>query len=139
MRQKCYMHHFLITSETLLDLLSSDVLYLARIRFLSDFIVPFFVCSDYRNISFYHFTNIRSKTVGGEDLTKISILGNKMCVSGGKKYSFFRKFDVLCFLETPVLRFALLPYYRRSKYEKMSNFNVVIYIFELRFTKKSTF
>ena len=23
------------------------------------------------------------------------------------------KFDVLCFLETPVLRFALLPYYRR--------------------------
>ena len=23
-----------------------------------------------------------------------------------------RKFDVLCFLETPVLRFSLLPYYR---------------------------
>ena len=33
-------------------------------------------------------------------------------VSGGKKCSFFEKFDVLCFLETPVLRFALLPYYR---------------------------
>ena len=32
---------------------------------------------------------------------------------GGKKCSFFGKFDVLCFLETPVLRFALLPYYRR--------------------------
>ena len=30
-----------------------------------------------------------------------------------KKYSFFRKFGVLCFLETPVLRFALLPYYGR--------------------------
>ena len=29
---------------------------------------------------------------------------------GGK---FFGKFGVLCFLETPVLRFALLPYYRR--------------------------
>ena len=30
-----------------------------------------------------------------------------------KKCSFFGKCDVLCFLETPVLRFALLPYYRR--------------------------
>ena len=32
------------------------------------------------------------------------------CVSGGKKCSFFEKFGVLCFLETPVLRFVLLPY-----------------------------
>ena len=37
-----------------------------------------------------------------------------VCVSGGKKCPFFRKFDVLCFLETPVLRFVLLPYYRRN-------------------------
>ena len=29
-----------------------------------------------------------------------------------KKCSFFGKFGMLCFLETPVLRFALLPYYR---------------------------
>ena len=36
-----------------------------------------------------------------------------VCVSGGKKYSFFGKFGVLCFLVTPVLRFALLPYCRR--------------------------
>ena len=36
-----------------------------------------------------------------------------VCVSGGKKCSFFGKFGVLCLLETPVLRFALLPYYRR--------------------------
>ena len=36
-----------------------------------------------------------------------------VCVSGGKKRSFFGKFGVLCFLETPVLRFALFPYYRR--------------------------
>ena len=28
---------------------------------------------------------------------------------------FFRKFGVLCFLETPVLRFAFLPYYRRNE------------------------
>ena len=34
-------------------------------------------------------------------------------VSGDKKCSFFGKFGMLCFLETPVLTFALLPYYRR--------------------------
>ena len=33
-----------------------------------------------------------------------------VCVSGGKKCLFFEKFVVLCFLETPVLRFdELLP------------------------------
>ena len=36
-----------------------------------------------------------------------------VCVSGGKKCSFFENFGVLCFLETPVLRFAYLPYCRR--------------------------
>ena len=36
-----------------------------------------------------------------------------VCVSGGKKCSFFENFGVLCFLETPVLRFGLLPFYRR--------------------------
>ena len=40
-----------------------------------------------------------------------SIVG--VYLSGGKKYSFFGRFDVFCFLETSVLRFALLPYYRR--------------------------
>ena len=35
-------------------------------------------------------------------------------VSGGKKCSLFGKFGALSFLETPVLRFALLPYYRWS-------------------------
>ena len=37
-----------------------------------------------------------------------------VCVSGGKKCSFFGKFGVFCFLETPALRFALLLYYRRT-------------------------
>ena len=40
-------------------------------------------------------------------------ISEKICVSGGKKCLFFGNFDILCFLETPVLRFALLPYYRR--------------------------
>ena len=37
-----------------------------------------------------------------------------MCVSVGEKRSFFGKFGVLCFLETPVLRFALLSYYEQD-------------------------
>ena len=36
-----------------------------------------------------------------------------VCVSGGKKCSFFGKFGLLCFLETPILRFTLFAYYRR--------------------------
>ena len=39
----------------------------------------------------------------------------KVCVSGGQKLLFFGKFGMLCFLETPVLRFSLLPYYQRNK------------------------
>ena len=35
-------------------------------------------------------------------------------VSGSKKCLFYGKFNVLCFLETPVLKLALLPYYRHS-------------------------
>ena len=35
-----------------------------------------------------------------------------VCVSGRKKCLFFGKFGMLCFLEIPVFRFALLPYYR---------------------------
>ena len=41
-----------------------------------------------------------------------------VCVSRVKKCSFYGKFDVFCFLETPVLIFALLPYYRRLISEK---------------------
>ena len=40
-----------------------------------------------------------------------------VCVLGGRKCSLFEKFGVLCFLVTPVLRFALLPYYRWYVYE----------------------
>ena len=35
-----------------------------------------------------------------------------MCVLGVKKFFFFEKFGMLCFLITSVLRFAFLPYYR---------------------------
>ena len=35
-------------------------------------------------------------------------------LTGGKKCSSFQKFGMLCFLVTPLLRFVLLPYYRRK-------------------------
>ena len=35
-----------------------------------------------------------------------------LCITGGKKCSFFGRFGLLCFLETPVLRFAFLHYYQ---------------------------
>ena len=38
-----------------------------------------------------------------------------LCISEGKKYQFFAKFCVLSFLETPVLRIILLPYYRQCQ------------------------
>ena len=37
-----------------------------------------------------------------------------MCVSGSNKCSFFGKFDEIRLLETLVLKFALLRYYRRT-------------------------
>ena len=43
------------------------------------------------------------------------LIGTRSCAyQGGKKRSFFGKFSVPCFLETLVLRFALLSYYRRT-------------------------
>ena len=50
-----------------------------------------------------------------------------VCVSGGKKCLFYGNFGVLCFLETPVLRFALLPYYRRFTKEILNgNFSLFV-------------
>ena len=40
------------------------------------------------------------------------------CVSAGKKCSYFGKLGVLFFLETHVLRFALLSYYRQLIYQR---------------------
>ena len=64
----------------------------------------------------------RQQTQGLEEWQFLQFVGNRQkgesqngffkSVSGGKKCSFFGKFDVLCFLEKPVLRFVLLPYCR---------------------------
>ena len=55
-----------------------------------------------------------------------------VCVSESKKCSFFRKFGAF-FLETPVLRFALLPYYRQ-----INNFfsSTESYLTNFAFTEK---
>ena len=45
------------------------------------------------------------------------------CVyQGVRNVCFFGKFDVLCFLETSVLRLALLPYYRRNALHDKGSF-----------------
>ena len=43
------------------------------------------------------------------------MMGEKVLLvyQGGKKCSFFGKFGVFCFLETPILKFTLLPYHHR--------------------------
>ena len=58
----------------------------------------------------------RQKKSSFKKYTTYSLLSLKsyVCLSGGKKCSFFGKFGVLCFLETTVLKFALLPYYRQN-------------------------
>ena len=43
---------------------------------------------------------------------------------GGEKCLFFGKFGVLCFLETPVLRFGLSPHYQQVKVKSFSGANV---------------
>ena len=46
---------------------------------------------------------------------QVAVNKANVCVSDGKKCSFFGKFGVLCCLKTLVLRIALfLPYYRRG-------------------------
>ena len=53
-----------------------------------------------------------------------------MCVSGGKKCSFFGKCDELCFLETPALRLAHLPYYQLLEVGMGSQTSQIYRIFE---------
>ena len=46
-----------------------------------------------------------------------------VCVSWGKKCSFFGKIGVLCFFEACVLKLPLLPYYRRITHSKLTSTN----------------
>ena len=66
-------------------------------------------------------------------LLKKSLMKNFKNVWGGEKCSFFRKFGVLCFLETPLLRFTLLSYYRRNIVLSIPEL-LVTFIFSYLFT-----
>ena len=59
---------------------------------------------------------IQTATENSKCTVKVQIRNNNMyvCVSEGKKCFYFGKFVIPCFLETPVLRFALLPHYQRN-------------------------
>ena len=60
--------------------------------------VPFYICKP----------SIRLHTKQANKLTVSK--RTYVCVSGGNE----KGLGMLCFFETPILRFALLPYYRRS-------------------------
>ena len=62
-------------------------------------------------------TNINATSVV-KDIWKLRYV----CVSGGRKCSSFGKFSILCFLETPMSRFNLLPYYRQLVMKQASEF-----------------
>ena len=57
--------------------------------------------------------HIRTCGAGSFKIMPFFAIREAIRVSEAKKCSFFAKFGVLCFLVKPVLRFALLPYYRR--------------------------
>ena len=81
-----------------------------------------------KHVKFYEKTNISNPLICTRTCT----------YQGVRNVRFFRKFDVPCFLETPVLRFALLPYYRRcmpSHQQKFTGFykgyrNSTYYLFD---------
>ena len=70
-----------------------------------------------RNPTIKLLTNINATNVV-KNIWKLTHL----CVSADKKCSFFGKFGILCFLETPMSRFNLLPYYRQLVMKQASEF-----------------
>ena len=80
-----------------------------------DFLLLLFV-SDLWSIAFLKTARVLSSCSFAASFQEIIISITLLCAcQGGNKCSLLRKFDVLCFLETPVLRFGLLPYYRQYK------------------------
>ena len=59
--------------------------------------------------------------------------GGFLCVSRGKKCSFFGKFCMLCFFVTSVLRFALLIYYRQIIYFKFLSAIILRRLLSMKF------
>ena len=62
--------------------------------------------------SYQWFKNVNSSVIRQKGKSQNGC--SYVCVSGGKKCPLFGKFGALFFLGTPVLRFALLLYYRQT-------------------------
>ena len=106
----------------------AKILCIAQVAFANIFYIVFHKQQDFNRSKFHKSSGIRQKVESQNECFKkakhAKISENKyflpsdthtyVCVSGGKKCLFFGNFSVLCVLETPVLRFALLPYYRRN-------------------------
>ena len=60
----------------------------------------------------------------------VNLTVNPLRVSRGKKCSFFEKFGVLCFLETPVLSFALLPLDKSFNSQHISTITTFMSLFK---------
>ena len=60
-----------------------------------------------------------SKRVFQESKARQNFRKTNISYPGGKKCLFFRNFGVLCFLETPVLRLALLSYLLPGNYQSL--------------------
>ena len=74
-------------------------------------------CSETRKTSYYHSSVGKSQNPCFNKKHTPNFLENEHFLPHvGMKCSFFRKFGALCFIEIPVLRFALLPYYGPSIY-----------------------
>ena len=83
-----------------------------------DFLLLLFV-SDLWSIAFLKTARVLSSCSFAASFQEIIISITLLCAyQGGNKCSVLRTFDVLCFLETPVLRFGLLPYYQQLSNKK---------------------
>ena len=87
------------------------------------------------NFSLYLPNNIRKgknlKTTVKRKQSTPNFPKNEHFLSGGKKYPFFGRFGVLCFLLTAVLRFALYSYYRCLKTILTMHFMFCVLLFNI--------
>ena len=68
------------------------------------------------------------------NISKLLIRTRRCAYQGVRNVRFFGRFDVLCFLETPVLRFALLPYYQRNGLSRSDSFSLKSLSLQFPFT-----
>ena len=100
------------------DLIWSDSMWACDLRVVKQQVCELHVeqstsCNSTESVSCYLWLNenVSSSVIWQKGKSQKQL--TSVCLSGGKKRSFFGKFGVLCIPDTSILRFALLPYYRR--------------------------